>query len=400
MAFLYGDGEPSSLEIDYLGYLRRVIAVAVEVLLAEDGLVAAARRARAQEARHAHLVKRLEVLHQTVRSAVSGVAGSPEDDAVSRCANQIEGTVEAVVTRAVAGVRAQAEAAAADVAARRRTAHAACKRALEGFLRVHDLPDATRTIELVTGVHDGTILRLDAATPYGIGYELELVRSATPFAGEDVRAGAFHKGRVAAAKLERLLVTTARCEARTIEIELRSSRAAGADGFDIVHDRAAGRARLLRAGSGERVELTNDDASAVAALATAIGAALQETGTQPTGLRGVTIDDIPLEDHDQPSMLVDRVFAAMAPEVRRIVEHSKVPGELSLRRDVGDHRREEIFVTHAALAEMVAQVPSARRRHFAALRLPGMPDTGGPPSAEDVEINVDEDSSVSIQIEG
>ena len=43
-----------------------------------------------------------------------------------------------------------------------------------------------------------------------------------------------------------------------------------------------------------------------------------------------------------------------------------------IRKQLGDGRREEIFVKHAALAEVVAQVPVARRRHFAVRGIPGL----------------------------
>jgi hypothetical protein len=400
VTFLYGDCSPSPLELDYLGYLRGALALAVEIVLAEDQLIAAGRREQANEARARQLEIRLEALHRTVRQAVGGVAGSPDDDAVSRCANQIEGAVESVVTRAVAGVHAQRDASASDLAARRRAVHAGCTRAFETFLRSNDLPDATRSLELAAG-RDGVIVRLQASTPYGIGYELDLERRGSALAGDDWRAGMFHKTRLNALKLDKLLVVAARSDARTIEIELRSGREAGADGVDILVEHATtDRPRMLRAGSGEHVDLAGDDANAAATFAASVRAALDACAGQRARLVGVTIDDTPFDEHDRPSTLVDRVFVAMAPTVRAIVEHSPVPTELSLRRVLGGDRREEIFVTHAALAEMVAQVPSKRRQHFAALALPGLPGVeSGPPSADDVEIIVDSDSSISIQIE-
>jgi hypothetical protein len=398
--FLYGDCSPSPLEIDYLGYLRGALALAVEIVLAEDELNAAARRAESQEKRARQLEIRLEHLHQTVRNAVGGMAGSPDDDAVSRCANQIESAVETVVSRAVAGVLAQREASATDLAERRRTVHATCTRAFETFLRAYDLPDAKPMLELAAG-RDALLVRLHGITPYGVAYEIDLDRRGSVLAGDDVRASVFHKTRLGAIKLDKLHVVAARSDARTIEIELRNGRDASTDGVDLLVDHTtAERPRLLRAGSGERIELSGDDASAATAFAESVRTALGACAGQRARLVGVTIDDTPFEEHDRPSTLVDRMFVAMAPTVRAIVEHSKVPGELSLRRELGGDRREEIFVTHGALAEMVAQVPSKRRRHFGALGLPGLPGVeSGPPSADDVEINVDSDSSISIQIE-
>jgi hypothetical protein len=291
VAILYGDGSPSVLEIDYLGYLRRAMAMAVEVALVEDQLVAVARQRAALQRRTGELEGRLEALRLTVRAAVGTVARSPEDDPVTHCANHIEGEVDAVVARAAAGVRAQHEAAAAAIAARERTIYATCLEAIESFLRDHDLPGASTELDRETAGRRTTEL-LRATTPYRVEYELEL------------------------------------------EAQRRRKK-----------------------------------------------------------LRVITLDDVPLEEHDRPTLLIDRIFAAMAPEVRTIVERSRVPGELSLRRETGKDRREEIFVTYATLLEVVAQVPVARRRHFDVLGIPGLA-SARPPTVDGVEL-----SEPSIQID-
>ena len=291
MAILYGDGSPSSLRFDFLGYTRRAMAMAVEVLLVEDQLLVAARRRAALARRTGELEERLEALRLAVRSAIGGVARSPVDDPVTHCANHIEGEVDEVVARATDGVRAQHEAAAAAIAAAERSARATCHDAIETFLRGDDLPGAEVTIEL-EALGPERALVLHGATPYGIGYELEL--------------------------------------------------------------------------GPER---------------------------QRRSLHGVTVDGTPLDEHDHPSLLVDRVLAAIAPEVRTIVERSRAPGELSLRRELGDGRREEIFVTYDTLLEIVAQVPADRRRHFGVLGVPGLASTR-PPTVDGVELS---DPSISIE---
>src|SRR5262249_57766500 len=99
-----------------------------------------------------------------------------------------------------------------------------------------------------------------------------------------------------------------------------------------------------------------EDERALAAAAGPVAAALEARAASRTRLRGLAVDEVPLDDHERPSMLVDRVFAAMAPEVHVIVDRSKAPGELSLREELPDGRREEIFVSHAPLAALVGQV--------------------------------------------
>ena len=270
MAILYGDGSPSSLEIDYIGYLRRAMAMAVEVVLVEEQLLAAGRQRAGLQRRTAELERRLEDLRLTVRAAVGTIARSPDDDPVTHCANHIEGEVDTVVARAAAGIHTQLEIASESIATRERKLHASCLEAIESFLREHDFPDALIEIEQET-VGRRTSEVLIATTPYSVGYELE------------------------------------------VEAQRRRKK-----------------------------------------------------------LRVVTLDGAPLEEHDRPSVLIDRVFAAMAPEVKTIVARSRVPGELSLRRETGKDRREEIFVAYPTLLEVVAQVPVARRYHFDVLGIPGL----------------------------
>jgi hypothetical protein len=269
VAILYGDGSPSSLEIDYIGYLRRAMAMAVEVVLVEEQLLAAGRQRAGLQRRTADLERRLEELRLTVRAAVGTLARSPEDDPVTHCANHIEGEVDAVVARAAAGVHTQLEIASEQIATRERKLLATCQKAIEAFLLEHDLPGALVEVEQETvGRRSSEVLI--ASTPYSVGYELEV------------------------------------------------------------------------------------------------------DGKRRKKLRIVTLDGAPLEEHDRPTVLIDRVFAAMAPEVKTIVARSKVPGELSLRRETGKDRREEIFVSYPTLLEVVAQVPVARRHHFDVLGIPGL----------------------------
>lgn len=418
MTFLYGDSSPSTLQLDYLDCLRRALALAVEILLLDDQLVAARRRRHAVEARGARFEERLEQLRLVARESVGAAARSPDDDPVTRCANHIERQVDDVVAREVAAVKKDVAARTAEVAARTRAAHAACVEAVDGFLRHHDLPGSVLELDVRRGERAGYAARLAATTPYEVAAELELDTAGSPFAAAELRAGVLVKEaevqvpevggwlrketRLTAVRLDRLLVVAARRDADGVELRLRASAEPAAEGFDLGFAREAGGARLTRIaadGTTDVLEPVAANDRALAALRTALHAALDQLGGRRGRLLGLTIDHTPLEEHERPSILVDRMFAAMAPEVRRIVQHSMVPGELTLRRQLGNERREEIFLKHSALAELLAQLPAARRRHFAILGLPGL-GTGGPPDVE-IEADVDTDfSDPSIEIDG
>jgi hypothetical protein len=220
-----------------------------------------------------------------------------------------------------------------------------------------------------------------------VSVEIELALRDTPFAAPEVRVAGLVReldvqvvdagGKRRKVRLDRLLVTRVQADERTMVVELRASGDAGAEGFDLAIERG-GAARLTSAGTGDgEVDPSAENGMAIAKLAEAVGAAVERLRGQRAGLRSATIDDQPLDEHERPGLLVDRVFAAMAPLVRTIAERSLNPGELVIRKQLGDGRREEIFVKHAALAEVVAQVPVARRRHFAVLGIPGLAAADG-----------------------
>ena len=65
----------------------------------------------------------------------------------------------------------------------------------------------------------------------------------------------------------------------------------------------------------------------------------------------------------------------LGPVVQEIARRSGAPGELVLRRDLGEGRREEIYITKAELHEKILLLPQSLRGAFDPFEL-----TGGPRS--------------------
>jgi hypothetical protein len=385
--FLYGDCSPAPIGVNYVAVLRDAIAMAVEILIAEDRLHASARRRRALGARIAALEERLEALRLAVRAAVGNVASAPEDDPVTRCANQIERSVDAAVERGHGEVRALEENAARELGANEHAAHAACVEAVSAFVRDRELPEAVVEVELELS-SAGYRATSRATTPYHVASERVFDLEGTPFVAADVRAGAL---RALDRKVEKLTLVGMRTDAQAIDLALRTARDRRADGVDLRVSRNGSELRVTRVRRGEAEGASDVDPSGLAALAVDLDAMI---AARPARLEMITIDGVPVDEHERPSQLVDRVFAAMAPVVHAIVDRSVTPGELRLLRDLGDDRREEIFLPHAALADAVAQVSVARRRHFEILGLPGVaiaaasPADGAAPALSDPSIAI------------
>jgi hypothetical protein len=82
----------------------------------------------------------------------------------------------------------------------------------------------------------------------------------------------------------------------------------------------------------------------------------------------------------------------LAPVVQEIGRRSGAPGELVLRRDAGEGRREEIYITKAELHEKVYSLPQALRGVFDPFELSDGPRSPRAPApSEPIFLEADED---------
>ena len=91
----------------------------------------------------------------------------------------------------------------------------------------------------------------------------------------------------------------------------------------------------------------------------------------------------PLLEIESPRVVAEALINHMAPVISEISRRSGAPGELVLRRNLGEGRREETYCTHAELLEKIMILPPDLRAVFSALHLSptlgsGLPPAGGP----------------------
>jgi hypothetical protein len=87
----------------------------------------------------------------------------------------------------------------------------------------------------------------------------------------------------------------------------------------------------------------------------------------------------PLLELTAPRLVAESLINHMAPVVAEISRRSGAPGELVLRRNLSEGRREETYCTHAELLDKIRVLPPDLRVVFAALHLSG-PQSALPPS--------------------
>jgi hypothetical protein len=114
---------------------------------------------------------------------------------------------------------------------------------------------------------------------------------------------------------------------------------------------------------GSDVALTADDAAGLIALAQAATAAIDGFRASRV-LRELRLGNQHVDSHPQPRVVIDSILAALTPLARSLREKSKVPGELVLKVDIGDGKREEIFVPRSQLAAKFNTLPPDYRKGF------------------------------------
>jgi hypothetical protein len=259
----------------------------------------------------------------------------------------------------------------------------------------HDLPDMQGELRLTLD-GDGRYEAIwHARTGYGVSVSIALEVPDDSVFAHDVRvsdvadnleihspeiAGWLRKEtRMVAHKVGKLHVSSLVTSAAEIAVVLRAGAEPEAVGYEIRATRATRAIAISRIEGGQShpFDVHPGDISALFELAERAATAASGIAGHRKALVEARLDGTPLEEHEQPSQLVERVMREVAPMVHEMARHSP-PEELVLRRLLGDNRREEIFVTKRELVDRVRVLPPGRWNLFAPLDLGVM--SGMPPA--------------------
>ncbi|HEY2509332.1 MAG TPA: hypothetical protein VGI39_00625 [Polyangiaceae bacterium] len=388
MSYLYGDSTPSPLESNFLQFLGEALDFSVHVLLSAERLKHfAAQIAKLRGDADAEIA-RIEGLNRGVSAAVQGSPKGAAESPTAACASAILLSVGEIVDKNVAKVRAALDADISAIGAQDVAEREGCLRALEGLVRGHELPDAKTTLHLVRE-GGGYAATRTTQTPFALDYVMGLDIS-PPHAFSQVTrvdrlmaqleihapesSGWLRKEmKTRPQRLEKYYLTEMLFAPGATTLRLRATLDSRAQGFDLEVCDGAPRVQALRVGdSGETpepIEVSEADAAKVVALEEKLRTLALEVGQNGALLREAKLDQISFLDLPDPAVLVDRLVGAMVPVVQEIARHSLAPTELVLKRLLGEHRREEIFVSKATLADKLAPLPDVLRSKFRALDL-------------------------------
>jgi hypothetical protein len=158
--------------------------------------------------------------------------------------------------------------------------------------------------------------------------------------------------------LGRCLLASARHDDRGRELVIRRPDGSGWR-IDMPRDGQPSAATLDRRGRASGTALVSETE-----LAPLIGAIDRELATSrlPRHARDVLLDGTRLTEVDDTTLAARALLGELAPAVHAIRQRSRMPGELTLKRDIADGRREEIYISRASLTARYASLPTEYRR--------------------------------------
>lgn len=412
MSYLYGDSTPSELQINFIEFLRDAVDFCVQVLLADQRLVQARARTRTLEQTTAAEIERLESLTVLVGKAVGGVLAGEVDSATARCAAAIVRAADDLVRGEAATVRSALAGEVAKLDGEAMQERDGCMTALGRLLVKHDPPGMTLTLHLSVVDSARYGCRALMTTGFGLDAAIELDIPAGHLFAEVVRVdrlmerlevqvpeigGWVHKEvKLRTQHLEKHHIAEFSSGAGGGTIKLRAAADGSGAGFDVTLGGEAPRVRMARVDEhgllAPPFDLREADAANLLALHDRLAAAADELTRHRRAVAEATVDGEPLRSYDRPAQLVERLIAIIAPLVQEIAFRSHSPGELVLRRLLGEDRREEIFVSKADLKRKLEPLAESGRALFDPLWAKGgsagggeSPVPGGRPRAPSVQ---------------
>jgi hypothetical protein len=388
--FLYGDATPSPLKSDFIAFLRDAVEYAVVVLGADARMAAGAREVERLAEQTEHEIAGAEELATDVARALEGPALRAPASLAGRCAARLQLDARDLVRSEAEAARAAVAAERAHLAQRATKESEACTKAFEALVLGHTLPDALG----VTVVHLGGGSRYEAIlechTPYGLEWTTDLEIPANHAFARVLRidrlvdrleveapeeGGWLNKEvRNRPQRLDRLYLSGLSVHPSETAIRLRSVQDGTGVGFDILLQSDPERVQLVRiAESGAAADafhnVVGDDAAKLQALRDHLVALAAELSDHKKALGKASLGGTPLASLESPRALVDQILASVAPTVHEIAKRSLAPGELVIKRLVGDSRREEVFVSKKELRQKVDPLPPELRAAFDPLEL-------------------------------
>jgi hypothetical protein len=373
--YRYGDGTPFPLDENFIETLTTAVETCTNAFVPLTELDT--RREKAKDVRREadKELGRLGDLEATVIGSL--VPFAPSDAKKPSLTQQVSQKISAGVKTAVSEARRQVEGrvAATEALAAPKTATDAVLKALQPFFEEQQLPN-TRWImswdvrgaepsanAVATGGRISARFLL-SPDPYRTPIRVEQLSEGVVV--HMMRRGVFGKAKPAPIDLGKYVVVAFERNIHESVVTLKENPNKSALGLRFAVTDAGATWVSINAGGdadGEPNPLDSEDVAPVRQLAERAHATLKDLINRRT-LVDLSLGNTGLPDLEEPRIVPLELLAQLTPLARTIRERSRATGELVLKRDIGDGRREELFVPRATLAGQFARLPAEYRRPF------------------------------------
>jgi hypothetical protein len=403
MSRVYGDSTPFPYDIDYIELLRQALDCAVQLLSAQQSINVAAERFGSIELGQRNSRSQLGNVGDAVAVAMAHFQATG-DERVARVATMIAERAAHSVEEAQRGFDEELNSLAAQTRTIVERARETAFRGVEQLLRVHDIPGSMLNLKL-TALPESYSGKVGVRTPFGIDGVFSLSIPAEhawsrPRRVLELTQGAeIHvpresgwlskKTELTATKLDRMFITEASLGDMQSLVTLRKAPDSGS-GYQLSVNLEREPRTVLQLlkedgtlGNEPPLALGNEDGAAVLGLWRRLADSMQDLFARRQAMLSAEFDERPLRDVESPRQVAERIVQDLAPLTIEIARRSGAPGELVLRRDLGEGRREETYATKGDLREKTLVLPPDLRAVFDPLGLNDAPRMSfGAPSPE------------------
>lgn len=372
--YRYGDGSPFPLDENFIETLTTAVETCTNAFIPLTELDA--RRAKAKDMRREGDAEsaRLSDLEKALNTAL-GPSLLP--GAKPSLTQQVATKIQAQIKQTIADTKKQIDqkVAQSEALAAPKTAADAVIKALRPFFDDHQLPKAAWIMSWDVRGHEPHADAVATAGKITANFSLAPDPYRTPIRVESLaegvivhmmKKGMFGKAKPAPVDLGKYVMVAFERTGLEHSVTLKENANKSSAGLRFaIAEKGATWVTITPAGDTEDEphDLDPDDVPPIRNLAERAANALKDLINRRTLLE-LSLSGTSIADLDEPRDIPLELLAQLTPLARSIRDKSRMSGELVLKRDIGDGRREELFVPRATLAQQFARLPDEYRRPF------------------------------------
>lgn len=393
MRYLFADATPFPLNENFLATLCSATDACVAILQADDQVDETNRAMREAEVHAGQEQLHLMAVAQRIEESFGPESATRTGSTVSETAYARIGDLAwRTIAEAKSAISKQREAAiAAAVAASPR---GQVLPALSRFLSQHQVPDTAWGIRWTAAAKNApTKAELYARTPFGLEIAFDVQIPNDHLFARPVQAclleksvtvhlmkkPLFGKPRPMPERLDELFVTSVTLTPDRAAMTLKANGSKPSEGFEVLLDSEGSRdvtlTRIDRAGypAAQSEKLGREDAASVHRLWSRVVNTIATLLPYRKAATKALFGGVAVGEVARPAVIAEAIIFAIAPLVREIARRTATPGELALKRFLGDGCREEIFITYETVLERIRGLSDKHHAKFDpfGLRAPG-----------------------------